>query len=81
MYSSLPFALAQCMVEIPYNFVQVRAALGWILGFKARAVHLVCGVGRVISAVQALHGAGPAAAPELASEEVMCPCKAGMLVC
>ncbi|KAK9836331.1 hypothetical protein WJX81_006307 [Elliptochloris bilobata] len=22
MYSSLPFALAQCMVEIPYNFVQ-----------------------------------------------------------
>ena len=28
MYSSLPFALAQCMVEIPYNFVQVRAAQG-----------------------------------------------------
>ena len=31
MYSSLPFALAQCMVEIPYNFIQVRAAQGTIV--------------------------------------------------
>lgn len=28
MYGSLPFALAQCVVEVPYNLVQVRRAAG-----------------------------------------------------
>jgi len=28
MYGSLPFALAQCVVEVPYNLVQVLRAAG-----------------------------------------------------
>ncbi len=42
MYSSLPFALAQCMVEIPYNFVQVRAAFGWAVGPRGGLLGLAC---------------------------------------
>lgn len=32
MYGSLPFALAQCVVEVPYNLVQVRRAAGTLAG-------------------------------------------------
>ena len=37
MYNELPFALAQCVIELPYNLLQVRVLLGLsvVLGYSS----------------------------------------------